>query len=47
MTEITGLRPTSRPDRGIMEQVVRVRNQRGEVVAEGEFVNMVRRRGAP
>jgi acyl dehydratase len=46
VTEITGLRPTRHPDRGIMEQAVRVLNQRGEVVAEGEFVNMVRRRGA-
>lgn len=43
VTEITALRPTSKPDRGIMEQVVRVLNQRDEVVAEGEFVNMVRR----
>jgi acyl dehydratase len=46
VTEITGLRPTSHPDRGIMEQAVRVLNQRDEVVAEGEFVNLVRRRGA-
>lgn len=43
VTEITALRPTSKPDRGIMEQAVRVLNQRGEVVAEGGFVNMVRR----
>lgn len=44
VTEITALRPTSKPDRGIMEQAVRVLNQRDEMVAEGEFVNMILRR---
>jgi len=42
-TEITDLRATSKPDRGIMVQAVRVLNQRDEIVAAGEFVNMVRR----
>jgi len=43
VVEITDLRPTSHPDRGVMAQAVQVLNQRDEVVAEGEFVNMVRR----
>ena len=37
-------RETSKPDRGIVVQRVRVLNQRGEVVQEGEFVTMIRRR---
>ena len=44
VTEITGLRPTSRSDRGVMVQAVKVLNQRDEIVAQGEFVNLVRRR---
>lgn len=44
VTEITGLQPGRHPDRGVMIQAVRVLNQRDEVVAEGEFVNLVRRR---
>ncbi|WP_028490803.1 MaoC family dehydratase [Thermus islandicus] len=43
-TEIVEKRETSKPDRGILVQRVRVLNQRGEVVQEGEFVTMVRRR---
>jgi len=43
-TEILEKRETSRPDRGILVQRVRVLNQRGEVVQEGEFVTLVRRR---
>jgi acyl dehydratase len=43
-TEILEKRETSRPDRGILVQKVRVLNQKGEVVQEGEFVTMVKRR---
>ena len=43
-TEILEKRETSRPDRGILVQRVRVLNQKGEVVQEGEFVTLVRRR---
>ncbi len=43
-TEILEKRETSRPDRGILVQRVRVVNQRGEVVQEGEFVTLVRRK---
>ena len=45
--EILEKRETSKPDRGILVQRVRVYNQRGEVVQEGEFVTMVRRRPSP
>jgi acyl dehydratase len=43
-TEVAGLRETSRADRGIVVQRVRVVNQRGEVVQEGELVSLIRRR---
>jgi acyl dehydratase len=43
-SEIVEKKETSKPDRGILVQRVRVYNQRGEVVQEGEFVTMVRRR---
>jgi len=43
-TEILEKRETSRPDRGVLVQRVRVVNQRGEVVQEGEFVTLVRRK---
>jgi len=43
-TEILEKRETSRPDRGLLVQRVRVLNQKGEVVQEGEFVTLVRRR---
>jgi acyl dehydratase len=43
-TEILEKRETSKPDRGFLVQRVRVLNQRGEVVQEGEFVTLVRRR---
>ena len=42
--EVTSLRETSKPDRGIMEQRVEVLNQDDAVVASGEFVMMLRRR---
>jgi acyl dehydratase len=45
-TEVTDLRETSRSDRGVMTQRVRVLNQRGEVVNEGELVALLRRRPA-
>ena len=38
---------TVRGESGILVQRVRVYNQRGEVVQEGEFVTMVRRRPSP
>jgi acyl dehydratase len=43
-TEVTELRGTSRPDRGVMTQRMRVLNQRGELVNEGELVTLLRRR---
>jgi acyl dehydratase len=43
--EISELRPSSKPDRGVVIQRVRVYNQRDEVVQEGEFVTLMRRRG--
>ena len=44
-SEVTELRETSRPDRGVMTQRLRVLDQRGEVVNEGELVALLRRRG--
>ncbi|HEU4322139.1 MAG TPA: MaoC/PaaZ C-terminal domain-containing protein [Roseiflexaceae bacterium] len=41
---VTELRPTSKPDRGIMQLAVQVRNQRGEPVQEGQFTMMLKRR---
>ena len=43
-SEVLEKRETSKPDRGILVQRVRVYNQRDELVQEGEFVTMVRRR---
>jgi acyl dehydratase len=42
--EVTELRETSKPDRGIMVQRIGVLNQDETVVAGGEFVMMLRRR---
>jgi acyl dehydratase len=42
--EIIELRPTSKPDRGIMAQRIDVLNQDDAVVASGEFVMLLRRR---
>ena len=42
--EVTDLRETSKPDRGIMVQRIDVLNQDETVVAGGEFVMMLRRR---
>ncbi len=41
---VTELRPTSKPDRGIMQLAVQVRNQRGETAQEGMFTMMLKRR---
>jgi acyl dehydratase len=41
---IASKRETSKPDRGIMIQHIQVFNQRGEVVQEGEFTSMIKRR---
>lgn len=41
---ISDKRPTSKPDRGILRQQIELRNQRGEVVQQGEFVLLVKRR---
>ena len=41
---IVSMRETSKPDRGIVVQAIRLLNQRDEVVQEGEFTMMVKRR---
>jgi acyl dehydratase len=43
-TEMADLRETSQPDRGVVVQRVRIRNQREEIVQEGELVSLIRRR---
>jgi acyl dehydratase len=43
-TEITDLRPTSKPDRGIVVQRISVRNQDDVLAQEGEFVALLKRR---
>lgn len=42
--EISELRPTSKPDRGLVVQGVEVLNQHDQVVQEGEMVSMLRKR---
>lgn len=44
VVRIASKRETSKPDRGIMIQSIQVLNQRGEVVQEGEFTSMLKRR---
>jgi len=44
VNEITELRETSKPDRGIMVQGIDVLNQDDDVVQSGEFVMLLRRR---
>ncbi len=44
VVRIASMRETSKPDRGIVVQAIQVRNQRGEVVQEGEFTTMLKRR---
>ncbi|MFF0492579.1 MaoC/PaaZ C-terminal domain-containing protein [Nocardia sp. NPDC004068] len=41
--EVIELRPTSKPDRGVMVQRVDVFNQRDELVQEGEMVALLKR----
>jgi len=41
---VVGRRPSGKPDRGIVTLAAELRNQRGELVQEGEFVELVRRR---
>ena len=43
-TEVGELRETSQPDRGVVVQRVRIFNQRDDMVQEGEFVSLIRRR---
>lgn len=42
--EVTELRPAAKPDRGVMVQRIEVVNQADEVVNDGEFVMLLRRR---
>jgi acyl dehydratase len=44
VSEVTELRPSSKPDRGVMVQHVEVVNQAGEVVNDGELVLLLKRR---
>jgi acyl dehydratase len=44
VNEVTELRPTSKPDRGVVVQRVQVVNQDDTVVNEGELLLMIRRR---
>ena len=44
VTEVVELRPTSKPDRGVMVQRVEVWNQDDAVVQTGELVALLRRR---
>ena len=46
-TEISELRPTSKPDRAVMTQRVSVLNQDDTVVQQGELVALLKRRDAP
>jgi acyl dehydratase len=46
VTSVAALRETSKPDRGVMIQGIEVLNQDGEVVQDGEFVTLMRRRAA-
>jgi acyl dehydratase len=42
--EVTALKPSKKPDRGVVERHFQLINQRGEVVQEGELPMMVRTR---
>jgi len=46
-TEISELRPTSKPDRAVMTQRVSVLNQDDTVVQQGELVALLKRRDPP
>jgi acyl dehydratase len=45
--EVTELRPSPKPDRGVMVQRVEVVNQADEVANDGELVLLLKRRGDP
>jgi len=42
---VANRRPTRKPEQGIVVEAIRLMNQRGELVQEGEFTFLVRRRG--
>jgi acyl dehydratase len=44
--QISAMRETSNPNRGILVQSIRLLNQRAEVVQAGEFTMMVKRKPA-
>jgi acyl dehydratase len=44
--QISSMRPTRAPDRGIIVQATQLLNQRGEIVQSGELTLMVKRRPA-
>jgi acyl dehydratase len=44
LVAITSMRETRAPDRGIIVQAIQLLNQRGDVVQQGEFTMMVKRR---
>lgn len=44
VTTITMKRETSKPERGIINEHVKLINQRGEVIGEGNYLNMIRRK---
>jgi acyl dehydratase len=46
VTSVAELRETSKEDRGVMIQGIEVLNQDDEVVQDGEFVTLLRRRAA-
>jgi acyl dehydratase len=46
VTSVAELRETSKPDRGVMIQGIEVLNQEDELVQDGEFVTLLRRRAA-
>ena len=45
-TEVTDLRPTSKPDRGVMTQRISVLKQDDTLVQQGELVALLKRREA-
>ena len=43
---IADSRPASKPDRGIVREAIQLINQRSEIVQQGDFTFMIRRRSA-
>jgi acyl dehydratase len=41
---VIGKKPTSKINRGILERHILVRNQKNEIVQQGNFINLIRRR---